>query len=304
MNTIRLGADGPEVSAIGVGCWAWGDEPYWSSGQRYSSADVAAAYQTSLNAGLNFFDTAELYALGRSERVLGQLAAGNSQVYIASKFFPYPWRISIAQFREALRRSVERLGSRPIQLYQIHWPFPPRRVEYWMDAMAEAVQAGQILQIGVSNYSPQQMERAQAALEKRGLRLASNQVRYHLADRKVEKNGLLQLCKDMGVTLIAYSPIAQGLLTGKYTLENPPPFLRRISRATLLRAQPLLAAMQRIGAAHGGKSQVQVALNWCLSKGTLPIPGAKNAQQAAEFGGALGWRLSQEEIQTLEALWP
>jgi aryl-alcohol dehydrogenase-like predicted oxidoreductase len=165
--------------------------------------------------------------------------------------------------------------------------------------MADAVEAGLIRQVGVSNYSPQQTERAQRALQKRGLHLASNQVRYSLLDRMPERSGLLQLCKELEVTVIAYSPIAQGLLTGKYSAQIPPPARRRVSRGTLERLQPLLNEMRRIGAAHGGKTPAQVAINWCIAKATLPIPGAKNANQARENAGALGWSLSQEDMVSL-----
>lgn len=166
--------------------------------------------------------------------------------------------------------------------------------------MADAAEAGLIRQIGVSNYSPQQTECAYRALERRGLHLASNQIKYSLLARNPERNGLLQICKDLGVTVIAYSPIAQGLLTGKYSPQNPPPVQRRVSRHTLTRIQPLLNELLRIGMQHGNKTPAQVALNWCIAKGTLPIPGAKNELQAKENAGALGWSLSIEETARLD----
>lgn len=300
---MRLGHNGPLVAAVGVGCWAWGDRLYWDYGQTYNHEDLRAAFQASLSAGLTFFDTAEVYGLGNSEKLLGAFVAESSaEVVIASKFFPLPYRLSGRQLLAALRHSLRRLGMPHIQLYQMHFPSPPVSVERWMDAMADAVEAGLIKQIGVSNYSPQQTERAQKALQGRGLNLASNQVRYSLLDRKPETNGLLKLCRDLGVTVIAYSPIAQGLLTGKYTSQNPPPPGRRVSPGTLDRLQPLLDALRRIGAAHGGKTPSQVAINWCIAKGTLPIPGPKNALQAKENAGALGWILRAEDVAALDAL--
>jgi aryl-alcohol dehydrogenase-like predicted oxidoreductase len=301
MELMRLGDNGPQVAAVGVGCWAWGDRLYWDYGQTYNHADLRAAFQASLSAGLTFFDTAEVYGLGNSEKLLGAFVAeSGAELVIASKFFPLPWRLSHRQLLGALRNSLRRLGMPHIQLYQMHFPSPPVSIERWMDAMADVVEAGLIKQVGVSNYSPQQTERAHKALQSRGLRLASNQVRYSLLVRGPEASGLLKLCKDLGVTLIAYSPIAQGLLTGKYSLQNPPPPRRRVSSATLGRLQPMLDELRRIGAAHSGRTPAQVAINWCIAKGTLPIPGPKNARQARENAGASGWSLTAEDVARLD----
>jgi aryl-alcohol dehydrogenase-like predicted oxidoreductase len=303
MQLIKLGAHGPQFPAIGIGCWAWGDRLFWDYGQTYHRDDLQAAFNTSVAEGLTFFDTAEVYGLGASEKLLGEfIAESKAEVVIASKCFPLPWRLSARQLLPALRHSLRRLGLAQIQLYQMHWPFPPVRIENWMHAMADAVEAGLIKQIGVSNYSPQQTERAFKTLQSRGLHLASNQVRYSLLDRRPEGSGLLQLCKDLGVTVIAYSPIAQGALTGKYSPQRPPTRKRGYSAAKMARLQPLLDEMRRIGIAHGNKTPVQVALNWCVAKGTLPIPGAKNERQAKENAGAMGWSLTKEDVESLEDL--
>ncbi len=171
-----------------------------------------------------------------------------------------------------------------------------------MAAMAEAVQAGLTRSVGVSNYGPELTRRAFEACAKRGIPLASNQVQYSLLHRQPERNGLVQMCRELGVSIIAYSPIAKGLLTGKYTPENPPPGTRGFSagRDYLKRIQPLVALMHTIGEEHGGKTPGQVALNWVLCKGAVPIPGAKNARQAQENAGALGWRLTDSEVERLE----
>jgi aryl-alcohol dehydrogenase-like predicted oxidoreductase len=289
-----------------MGCWAWGDRLFWDYGKTYSKEDLRTVFTACLKAGVNMFDTAEIYGLGASERLLGEFiaehGADGNEIVVASKCFPYPWRISARQLLPALRKSLARLGLPSIQLYQMHWPFPPVRIESWMDAMADAVEAGLIKQVGVSNYDPAQTERAFNALQKRGLHLATNQVRYSLLDRSIESSGLLKLCKDLGVTVIAYSPIAQGLLTGKYSPQNPPPARRSATVAGLARLQPLLEDMRRIGIVHGGKTPVQVAINWCIAKGTLPIPGAKNERQSLENAGALGWSLTAEEVANLEEM--
>ena len=218
-----------------------------------------------------------MYGRGRSERLLGQFARkAGWPVVITTKFFPLPWRVSKGQLAGALRHSLDRLGLESVDLYQMHWPFPPVPIDTWMDAMADAVQAGLIHAVGVSNYNAEQTRRAYDALARRGVPLASNQVDYSLLQRKPETNGLLALCNQLNVTLIAYSPLAQGLLTGKYTPQNPPPGLRgRRYGGILAKIQPLTGMLREIGQAHGGKTPAQVALNWTISKGTVPIPAPK-----------------------------
>ena len=303
-DRVPLGATGIQISPMGIGTWAWGDTWFWQYGKGgYTDADLNAAYQASLAHGITFFDTAEIYGRGRSERLLGQFARkAGWPVVITTKFFPLPWRVSKGQLMRALRHSLDRLGLESVDLYQMHWPFPPVSIDTWMDAMADAVQAGLIRAVGVSNYNAEQTRRAHDALARRGVPLASNQVDYSLLQRKPETNGLLALCKQLNVTLIAYSPLAQGLLTGKYTPQNPPPGLRgRRYGGILARIQPLTGLLREIGQAHGGKTPAQVALNWTISKGTVPIPGAKNARQAIDNAGALGWRLADAEVAALDA---
>lgn len=305
LQLIQIGKNGPRVAAVGMGCWAWGDRLFWDYGSGYGKQDLQQAFRASLKNGVTFFDTAEIYGLGNSEKLLGEfIAEAKSEVIVASKIFPYPWRASAWFLKGALRGSLRRLRLPAIQLYQVHWPYAPVRIESWMNAMADAVEAGLIKQVGVSNYNLRQTERAFRALERRGLHLASNQVSYSLLNRSPERSGLMQLCKDHGVTLIAYSPLAQGLLTGKYSPQNPPPGNRglRTSRQRLAALQPLLAEMLKIGIQHGNKTPAQVALNWTVVKGTLTIPGAKNSMQATENAGALGWSLTEEEIAKLDKM--
>lgn len=302
---VNLGKTDLKVSPVGLGAWAWGDRLYWSYGRAYSDAQVRAAFDFSVEAGINWVDTAEAYGSGHSERLVGSFVSeSDAPIRIATKFMPYPWRWGKGALRRALQRSLDRLGLPRVDLYQIHWPFPPVPVETWADALADAVQDGLVQAVGVSNYSEEQMRRANTVLAKRGVPLASNQVSYSLLDRKVERNGLLNACKELNIALIAYSPIAQGVLTGKYTPDRPLPGVRgrRYPRALLQRVQPLLLRMREIGQEYGGKTPAQVALNWAICKGTLPIPGAKNARQAQENAGALGWRLSETEVAHLDRL--
>ena len=214
---------------------------------------------------------------------------------------PYPWRLNRRALQNALHRSLERLGLERVDLYQIHWPFPPYPVETWVEEIAKVAKAGLTRAVGVSNYDKNQMQRAYTVLMGADLPLASNQVEYHLLNRMVEKNGLLDRCKELGVRLIAYSPLAKGFLTAKYNPENPPPGVRGNGAVPKLkRIQPLINLMWEIGNGHTGKSPVQVALNWIICKGALPIPGAKTAKQAAQNVGAIGWRLTPEEIKALD----
>jgi aryl-alcohol dehydrogenase-like predicted oxidoreductase len=287
---------------FGLGAWQWGDRLIWQYGQTHGDEDCRAAFEVSLEAGIRFVDTAEVYGSGRSERLLGQFLKETDQpVLIATKYFPYPWRLRKKSLLKALRGSLERIGVESVDLYQIHQPYSLLPIENLMEAMAEAVKEGLTRTAGVSNYNQTQMLRAYSALARKDVPLAANQVTYSLLNREVEKNGLLARCKELGVRLIAYSPIEKGLLTGKYTVENPPPGVRGQRYGGLLpKIGPLLKLMTEIGQEHGGKSKTQVALNWCICKGALPIPGAKNAKQAEENAGALGWRLTEEEVTKLD----
>jgi aryl-alcohol dehydrogenase-like predicted oxidoreductase len=288
---------------IGVGAWAWGDRIFWGFKQDYAEKDIFDAFQASIETGMVFFDTAEVYGQGQSEKYLGKfLKSTGVRTVVATKFMPFPWRLTGNALRKALKSSLQRLDLPRLDLYQVHMPFPPVKIETWMGAMAEACQAGLTGAIGVSNYDQAQTRRAFEALQHEGLRLASNQVEYHLLNRKIEQNGLLQHCQEMGVKVISYSPLAQGVLTGKYSAENPMRGFRgrKYNRKYLDQVKPLLQLMKKIGLDHDGKTIGQVALNWTICKGTLPIPGAKNAEQVRQNSGALGWRLSPAEISLLD----
>ena len=300
---VQLGKTGILVSPLGLGTWQWGDYFVWRYGQGYADDDLRAAFERSLEAGINFIDTAEIYGRGRAERLLGEFMGSRREgLVVATKFMPLPWRWRRRCLFRALRGSLNRLGIPSVDLYQIHWPFRPRAVEVWADALGEAVAEGLTRAAGVSNFSADQMARAYETLKRRGVVLASNQVEYNLLNRRIEHNGVLECCRRLGVTIIAYSPLAKGLLSGKYGPSNPPPGLRRrmFHPADLEALQPLVGLMREIGQAHDGASPSQVALNWLLSKDVIPIPGAKNARQAAENAAALGWRLTGDEVKALD----
>jgi aryl-alcohol dehydrogenase-like predicted oxidoreductase len=172
-----------------------------------------------------------------------------------------------------------------------------------MALMAEAVQAGKVRAVGVSNYSAAEMRLAHAELAQRGVPLASNQVQYSLLYRAPEVNGVLEACRELGVTLMAYSPLAMGALTGKYSARQRAGGLRRLmpafGRKAMAAVEPVVALLRQIGERYG-KSPSQVALRWLMeNESVLPIPGAKNARQAQENAGALTFALTPDEVEQL-----
>ncbi|MGI8911341.1 MAG: aldo/keto reductase [Rubrobacteraceae bacterium] len=296
-----------KVAPLGVGAWAWGTSRLWGYGQEYGRREVGDAFRASMAEGVTLFDTAEIYGNGASERIIGELlreGGFDGTPVIATKFAPIPYRLSPRSLISAVDRSLERLGVSTIDLYQIHFPSPLPSAKGLMDALAETVREGKVRRVGVSNYGAEQMKRAHARLASHGVLVASNQVRYSLLDRTPETNGVLEACRELDVTLISYSPIAQGLLTGKYGPGTKPSgIMRRFGRAfregNLRKVEPVVRILREIGAAHG-KEPAQVALNWLMGQETLPIPGAKNERQARQNAGALGWSLSEGEQEKLD----
>lgn len=307
METITLGQDGPAVTPLCVGTWAWGDKLFWNYGSNYGPAQLKEAFVAALEAGNTFFDTAEIYGFGLSEEFLGQfLHQTDKPVQIATKFGPAPWRFTAESVSEALTASLKRLQVDRITLYQVHWPFSfLMSQETLMSALADEVKRGRIQSIGVSNYSQSQMQEAHQLLAARGVRLAVNQVRYSLLTRQIESNGILATARQLGVTLLAYSPLAQGLLTGKYTAggETPNGARRidsRFGKDGLKKIEPVISLLRQLGEKHE-RTPAQVALNWLIAQGNvIPIAGAKTAEQVRQNSGALGWNLRTEEIAQLE----
>lgn len=287
---------------LGLGAWQWGDRVFWAYGQQYTDKEIREAFDISLNLGIRFVDTAEIYGSGYSERLLGRFMKEIDQpVLVAGKFFPWLWKITKGFIPRALKGSLDRLGVESLDLYQIHWPSMTLSPETMMEGMAECVKRGMTRTVGVSNFDEKQMIRAYTTLARHGIPLASNQVHYSLLTRDVERNGTLARCKALGIRLIAYSPLEKGLLTGKYSTANPPPGLRGSQYADLLKKiPPVLKLLQEIGQNHNGKTPAQVSLNWLICKGALPIPGAKNSRQAEENAGGAGWRLTDEEVARLD----
>jgi aryl-alcohol dehydrogenase-like predicted oxidoreductase len=309
-DRVRLGRSVLEVPRLGVGAMTWGSP---SGRSRWGPAKLAyggtpgpeeerRAFEASLSAGVDLFDTAAMYSGGASERRLGELAEGR-RVVVATKF-PPGWLSTAEAFPDALDQSLVRLRRSTIDLYQHH--FPSRRVSIpsLMGFMADAAAAGKVRAIGVSNYSAEQLRVAHAALAERRIPLASNQVEYSLLHRAPEVDGVLDACRELGVTLIAYQPLAQGVLTGKYRPGDRPTGIRRFGRYFrsdgLKKAQPVMALLGEIGERHA-KTPAQVALRWLIEQdGILPIPGAKTGRQAASNAEALSFTLVAAELEALD----
>ena len=306
-RSIPLPGCDVSLPVMGLGTWAWGDRSTWGMNgydHSYGFETIRAAYERSVAAGVTLLDTAEMYGNGESERIIGRLlredTANRERVVVATKFMPFPWRIPLAgALMKSLRASLERLALPFVHLYQIHGPISFRPAHVVAAALAAAYHGGLVKAVGVSNYSEREMRAIHAALAEQGVPLATNQVEYSLLRTMPEANGLLRACWELGVTLLAYSPMAMGRLTGKYGAANPPPGRRNFAAFPMAEIEPVIAELRRIGAAHGGKSPAQVALNWLICKGAVPIPGAKNAAQAEQNAGALGWRLAHDEVAAL-----
>jgi aryl-alcohol dehydrogenase-like predicted oxidoreductase len=231
----------------------------------------------------------------------------SQKIQIATKFGPLPWRWDGKSVSEALTESLKRLQLEKIELYQVHWPFTfLLSQETLMNTLADEVQAGRIGAVGVSNYSAEQMQEAHNILSKRGIPLAVNQVRYSLLNRKIETQGIYKTARDLGVTILAYSPLAKGLLTGKYTTDYKPTGARsidpRFSQDGLKKITPVLSLLQKIGEKYS-RTPAQVALNWLIAQGNvIPIAGVKNAEQVKQNVGALGWQMTDDEISELDQI--
>nr|ACG42097.1 aldo-keto reductase yakc [Zea mays] len=312
---VALGGSGVSVTKLGVGAWSWGDTTYWNE-FRWDDTKLKAAkgaFDASIDCGITFFDTAEVYGAGvsgaiNSESLLGRFIKERQRkeqvdVAVATKFAALPWRFGRGSVICALKASLDRLGVSSVELYQLHWPGIWGNEDY-LDGLGDAVEQGLVKAVGVSNYSEKRLRDAYERLRKRGVPLASNQVNYSLIYRNPEENGVKAACDELGVTLIAYSPIAQDALTGKYTPESPPkgPRGRIYTPEFLTKLQPLINRIKEIGGSYG-RTSTQVVLNWLVCQGNVvPIPGAKNAEQAREFAGALGWSLAPDEVEELRSM--
>jgi len=225
---------------------------------------------------------------------------------VATKFQPGKWARSNIDVRKAMvqaaRESTQRLGVSVIDLYQIHSANHPQSFKEQAYGLADVFENGLAHAVGVSNFSNDELDIVYSTLQKRGVQLASNQVEFSILRQWPEENGMLAKCRERNIQLIGYSPIAMGRLSGKYGAEEPPQGRRGFGNADWQTVDTLVQTLRSYGETHGNKTPAQVALNWVEAKGVLPIPGAKNKQQASENGGAMGWSISDDEVQHLQKL--
>jgi len=270
---------------------------------------MTAVVRAALDGGITWFDTAEMYGGGRSERglaaALQALDVEPGGVGVATKWNPL--LRTAGNIPRSIGRRRSALMPYPIDLYQVHqpWSFSPPEAE--MDAMTDLVESGDIRAVGVSNFDERRMRRAHAALAKRGLPLATNQVHYSLLHREIETNGVLHAAKELGVSIIAYSPLDSGLLTGKFhrdpgLLEATPMGRRMMLRRRIERSRPVIDLLEAVAADHAA-TPAQVALAWLVGRHgdtVVAIPGASKPEHAAAAAGALQVSLDAEEFERLD----
>ena len=311
--TRRLGQTTVSITPIGLGAWQFSEGQgfhglMWSP---VSESERDTIVRAALDGGINWFDTAELYGSGRSERGLSQALqrAGrkNGHVVVATKW--NPMMRTAGSIRSTIDARLTNLFPFDIDLHQVHNPGSFSSPEDEMAAMADLLDTGQIRAVGVSNFDVEQMRRADTELRVRGYALASNQVKYSLLDRKIESSGVLALAKELGATIIAYSPLEMGLLSGKFhakpdLLKSRPIGRRFALRRKMDESAQLVAALAEIAAAHGVTTS-QVALNWLINfhgDTVVAIPGASKARHATESAGAMAFRLTDEELARIDML--
>lgn len=316
-----LGHSSLSVSPLGLGCWQFSRGKgivgrYWSN---LDESDILEIVRVSLEGGMNWVDTAEIYGGGKSEEalahVLDQLkkeGSPHAAPMIATKWWPLMRTAS--SITSTIDERIRCLGGRNIDLYQIHQPFSLSSIASEMKAMAGLVKAGKIRYVGVSNYSAKQMREAHRLLQQYGLHLVSNQVKYNLLDRKIDRNGIMAAAKELGISIIAYSPLQQGILTGRF--HKDPAQIQAVSRVrrlqsglddkSMARSKPLIDSLTVLADKYA-VTPGQVALNWLIhyhGDTVVAIPGASKVRHARENIGAMSFRLTRDELEHLnETSW-
>jgi aryl-alcohol dehydrogenase-like predicted oxidoreductase len=315
VKTFRNGGETDiEVTPIGLGGNKFGETTGLFSRVMLpglSQEEMDEIIKTALDGGINWFDTAEMYGFGASEqgiaRALSATGMKDDEVIIATKWSPFFRRAK--NIPRSINKRLQHLNGYTIDLYMVHFPYGFSSPEAEMDAMADLVEAGVIRSVGVSNYNAEQMRRAHAALEKRGLPLAVNQVQYSLLNREIELNGVLDTAKELGVTIIAWGPLGSGALTGKYH-KDPEVFKRRplarrmMLRGNIERSRPLIETLEEVAGKYEASAS-QVALNWLIhfqGETVVAIPGASKVRHAEQSAAAMKFRLSDEDMARLDEL--
>lgn len=290
----------PQISRIGLGTWQFGSRE-WGYGKPYADQEARAIVRRAVELGVTLFDTAEIYGFGRSERILGQaLGEDRARVFLATKLFPLLPVAPVVEQRAVA--SANRLGVRRIDLYQVHQPNPVVRDKTIMRGMRALQRVGLVGEVGVSNYSLDRWQAAEIAL---GSRVLSNQVAYNLVTRSPELD-LLPFAEATGHVVIAYSPLAQGLLSGRYDRDHRPANRVRAASALFLpqnleRAGDLIATLREVAEAHAA-TPAQIALAWSIRRpAVVAIPGASSVGQLESNVAAASIKLTDGEYQALSA---
>jgi aryl-alcohol dehydrogenase-like predicted oxidoreductase len=299
MRYLDLGT-AKKISKIGLGTWQFGSRE-WGYGEQYAEQDAQAIVGRALELGVTLFDTAEIYGFGRSERILGRaLGERLESVFLATKILPVLPVAPVVEQRAVA--SANRLDARRLDLYQVHQPNPVVRDGTIMRGMRALQRVGLVGEVGVSNYS---LARWRAAEDALGTRVLSNQVRYNLVDRGPERE-LLPHAESAGRLVIAYSPLAQGLLSGRYQADSPPANRVRAANPLFLpenlrRAGDLIAVLREVADAHSA-TPAQIALAWVIRHpAVVAIPGASSVQQLESNAAAADITLTEDQYQALQA---
>ncbi|MEH1891360.1 MAG: aldo/keto reductase [Nostoc sp.] len=300
------------LPSMGCGTWAWGNQLLWGYNESMDD-QLQAVFNLCVSNAVTLFDTGDSYGTGRlngrSELLLGRfnreyVCSGKENICIATKLAAYPWRWTRQSMVKACKSSAQRLG-RNVDLVQMHWStanYAPWQEGGLLDGLGDLYEQGLVKGVGLSNYGPKRLKQVQKKFAERGVPITTLQVQYSLLSTyPVTQLKLKDLCDELGIKLIAYSPLALGLLTGKYSEQGPLPKGIRglLFRQVLPGMRSLLACLQDVAQSRN-KTMSQVAINWCICKGTIPIPGAKSVEQARENIGALGWQLDGNEIAELD----
>ena len=296
---------------MGCGTWAWGNRLLWGYDKSMDS-QLQEVFNLCVSNGVTLFDTGDSYGTGKlngqSEKLLGKFdseyqGVNKNNICLATKLAAYPWRLTRKSMVGAAEASMQRMGR--IDLAQMHWStanYFPWQEEQLLDGLGDLYERGLVKGIGLSNYGTKRLKRIHAKFSRRSIPIATLQVQYSLLSTyPVTELGIKETCDELGIKLIAYSPLCLGILTGKYTdPKTYPKGLRGLLfRRLVPEAQSLLNCLNAI-AQHRNKTMAQVAINWCISKGAIPIPGAKNIRQAQENIAAKGWQLDAGEIAELD----
>lgn len=297
---------------MGCGTWAWGNRLLWGYDESMDD-QLQAVFNLCVTQGVTLFDTGDSYGTGklngRSEQLLGRFSreyrgSNLDKICIATKLAAYPWRLTRQSMVSAGNASTQRLG-RNVDLVQMHWStanYAPWQEGALLEGLADLYEQGLVKGVGLSNYGPKRLQWVHQKLADRGVPISTLQVQYSLLSTyPITQLGLKHVCDELGIKLIAYSPLGLGLLTGKYSQTGSFPKGIRgvIFRQLLPGIHPIVDCLRAIAQSRS-KTLSQVALNWCICKGTIPIPGAKSVEQAKENIGALGWQLDSNEVAELD----